>query len=351
MKQITRKLIALLLVLTTLVFLSACTTETPAVLQETTTEAPATEATADETGEEVVTETFPEEGVFVYIGRGLSDPFCALNAYAMQDVFLEAHPGWSFIIKDADNDAAKLIQIIEDATAQGVDIIADGGVAGADATSAVKDAIANGIFVYGVEVACSETEPEIAPYVCVDFYHTYKVLMDWSVDQIPENANAVVLSGIQGFEPCVERERALNEMLEQRPDINILAWQYANYATDDATVIMEDWLQVYDNIDAVISLTDTMAIGAIEAYHAAGIDCKDVWICGVDALLDACNYIKEGELDVSVFRPPVAYANAELSLCERYYDGDITDQGEVVVIEPEIIVTLDNVDEIIAAQE
>lgn len=273
----------------------------------------------------------PDEGTVVYIARALSDPFAALNAQAAQEAFLEAYPNWTFTIKDADNDAAKLIQILEDAATQGVDIVYDGGVAGADATQAVKDAQAAGVFVFGVEVAASEVEPEIAPYICVDFYHTYKVLMDWSLDQIPENANAVVLSSIEGFDPCIERERALNEMLEERPDINVLAWQYCDYDTTEAMNQMEDWLQHYDNIDAVISLTDTMAIGAIEAYRANNIDCTDVWICGVDALLDACSYIESGELTVSVFRPPSAYAEAEVELIEDYYAGNVED-GEVRVI-------------------
>lgn len=341
-----KKFIALLLVvlLATSAFVG-CSTTSP--IDEQIAES---EQTGEKTDVAVDENGFPETGTLVYIARGMSDPFAALNAYTAQEVFLEAHPGWTFSIKDADNDASKLLQIIEDATTQGVDIIANGGVAGADCTAAIKNAIDAGIFVFGIEVPVSDSEPDIAPYVCVDFYNTYKVLMDWSVDQVPENANAVVLSGIQGFEPCTERERALNEFLEARPDVNVLAYQYANYNTDEAMKIMEDWLQMYDDIDAVICLTDTMAVGAIEAYRAAGIDCTDVWICGVDALLDACAYIESGELTVSVFRPPQAYAEGELELCERYYAGDVTDPGEVVTLNCEIVVTQENVDEIIAMQ-
>ena len=314
--------------------------------------APAASSASTEAASAASTEAggFPETGTFVYIGRGMADPFCALNAAVMQKMFLEAHPGWTFSIQDANNDAAKLIQIIEDATAQGVDIIGNGGVAGADCEAAARDAIDSGIFMFGIETPVAEKDG-IAPYVYVDFYNTYKVLMDWSVDQVPEGANAVVLSGIQGFEPCTERERALEEFLAARPDVNVLAYQYANYNTDEAMDIMEDWLQMYDNIDAVISLTDTMAIGAIEAYRAAGVDCTDVWICGVDALKDACGYIKSDELTVSVFRAPAAYAQAEIDLCERYYAGELTDPTEAVLLNCEVIVTKENVDDILAQQE
>lgn len=316
--------------------------------------APAQDAAAEEsTGTTGATAAaaggFPESGTFVYIGRGMADPFCALNASVMERMFLEAYPGWTFSIQDANNDAAKLIQIIEDATAQGVDIIGNGGVAGADCEAAARDAIDNGIFVFGIETPVAEKEG-IAPYVYVDFYNTYKVLMDWSEDQVPQDANVVVLSGIEGFDPCVQRERALDEFLEARPDVNVLAYQYANYNTDEAMNIMEDWLQMYDNIDAVISLTDTMAIGAIEAYRAAGVDCTDVWICGVDALKDACAYIESGELTVSVFRAPSAYAEAEIDLCERYYAGQLDDPYEAVLLNCEVIVTAENVDDILAQQ-
>ena len=343
-----KKVLAMFMVAVTLVLCVGCGNQSTAESSESvsSTNSVTSNSGVADTEEGVV----PDSGTFVYIGRGLSDPFCALCAQAMQSAFLDKYPNWTFSIQDADNDASKLIEILENCITQGVDVIADGGVADSDATATVKEVIDADIFIYGVEIAPSEKE-DIAPYVYVDFYNTYKVLMDWSLDQVPENANVVILSGIQGFAPCTAREKALDEFLEARPDVNVLDKQYANYNTDEAMNIMEDWLQMYDNIDAVLSLTDTMAIGAIEAYRAAGMDCTDVWICGVDALTDACGYIESGELTVSVFRSPQKYAEAGIDLIERYYAGEITDPGEAVLLNCEVIVTKDNVEEILAEQQ
>ncbi len=291
----------------------------------------------------------PEEGSAVYISRSMEDSFGALLAYALQDAFEEKHPGWSFSIQDSDNDASKQLEFMENAIAAGVDVMIVQSVADANCLSTAQEAIDEGILVMCYEVPFEEGN-DICPLVYSDFYTTYRVLMDYAEENVPENANAVVLSGIEGFAPCVSREDALNEFLEARSDVNVLAYQYANYNTDEAMNIMEDWLQQYDNIDAVICLTDTMAIGAIEAYRANNIDCTDVWICGVDSLLDACGYIQNGELTASVFRPPVSFADAAMGVIDNFYAGT-QDMTERIALNSDLVVTKENVEEIIAMQQ
>ena len=45
-----------------------------------------------------------------------------------------------------------------------------------------------------------------------------------------------------------------------------------------------------------------MAIGAIQAMKAAGVDMKDVVVGGVDATQDALAAMQAGDLDVTVFQ-------------------------------------------------
>lgn len=45
--------------------------------------------------------------------------------------------------------------------------------------------------------------------------------------------------------------------------------------------------------DAIISNNDAMALGAIEALHAQGMDPKDYIIVGVDATVDGCTAVEE----------------------------------------------------------
>ena len=65
---------------------------------------------------------------------------------------------------------------------------------------------------------------------------------------------------------------------------------------------MDDWLQVYDEIDAVLAMNDGMALGCIEACKADGRDLSQMQFYGIDGLGDACLSIQAGELTASVLQ-------------------------------------------------
>ena len=64
---------------------------------------------------------------------------------------------------------------------------------------------------------------------------------------------------------------------------------------------MENWLASGDQIDAVASNNDEMAIGAIQAIEAAGKLGK-ILVGGVDASPDALAEMDKGRLNVTVFQ-------------------------------------------------
>jgi len=60
----------------------------------------------------------------------------------------------------------------------------------------------------------------------------------------------------------------------------------------------------------LIANNDEMAIGAIQAMKAAGIDMATVQVGGVDATQDALAAMAAGDLDVTVFQNAVAQGAA-----------------------------------------
>ena len=65
---------------------------------------------------------------------------------------------------------------------------------------------------------------------------------------------------------------------------------------------MTNWLSAGTPFDGVITNNDEMAIGAIQAIKAAGIDMATVVVGGIDATRDALATIQAGDLDVTVFQ-------------------------------------------------
>ena len=87
----------------------------------------------------------------------------------------------------------------------------------------------------------------------------------------------------------------------------LLTSQTAKFSRVEGQNVMENLLQQFPEIDAVICGNDEMALGAIEAIDAAG-RLGEMKVSGFDGNNDALNSIKEGRLFVSGDQRPDAQA-------------------------------------------
>jgi ABC-type sugar transport system substrate-binding protein len=72
----------------------------------------------------------------------------------------------------------------------------------------------------------------------------------------------------------------------------------------------------------VVSNNDEMAIGAIQALKAAGVDMSKVIVAGVDATQDALAAMKAGDLDVTVFQNAAAQGSGAVDTALKLAKGD-----------------------------
>ena len=108
---------------------------------------------------------------------------------------------------------------------------------------------------------------------------------------------------------------------------------------------MEGWMQAYDDIDAVISMNDAMAIGAYEAAKDAG-KADDMLFYGVDGLADAAVSIAEGGLTATALQDAQVMAEEGARIVHEVLTGENTEGYEKVQI-PVTLITSENVDEFI----
>lgn len=66
---------------------------------------------------------------------------------------------------------------------------------------------------------------------------------------------------------------------------------------------MENILQTHQDIQAVFSQNDEMALGAMEAINAAGLQ-DDIIVIGFDGTEDALQSISNGELNATIAQQP-----------------------------------------------
>jgi ribose transport system substrate-binding protein len=80
----------------------------------------------------------------------------------------------------------------------------------------------------------------------------------------------VLLEGFAGNGAAEEARKGHEEVLATFPDIEILATEYSSWSREDGKSIMENWLQAFPQIDAVIADSGIQQQGAYEAAEAAG---------------------------------------------------------------------------------
>ena len=129
--------------------------------------------------------------------------------------------------------------------------------------------------------------------------------MKYMIDYMKKNAfNIVVIEGPMGQSAQLQRMEGIENVLKDYPDIQILDQNTANWSRSEAMTLMETWITTYgDDIDAVVSENDEMALGAVEAYRKSEyVPSKWPVIFGIDGLDSALEAVKSGKMIASDFQ-------------------------------------------------
>lgn len=200
---------------------------------------------------------------------------------------------------DGNNDAATQLSQVETMIADGVDAIIL-NPQDADACSACVDAADEaGIPIIGVNTMVNNDK--LTAYVGSQDVSAGEDIMKYMIDYMKKDAfNIVVIEGPMGQSAQLQRMEGIENVLKDYPDIQILAKNTANWSRSEAMTLMETWITTYgDDIDAVVSENDEMALGAREAIEAQGMDIPCI---GIDGITDAVAAVESGKMIASDFQ-------------------------------------------------
>ncbi|KQY78085.1 sugar ABC transporter substrate-binding protein [Microbacterium sp. Root1433D1] len=180
--------------------------------------------------------------------------------------------------------------------------------------------------------------------VDADPYKQGAVVAQLALEEIPENANVVVLNGPAGnFHSTARREAWEAEFFEKRPDVKIVAEDIANWNKDEAMTLMEDWSLANPDVDAIISMNDNMASGALEAVKGKG-GFDGILAYGVDGTPEAVLLIEAGTMTATSLQNARELAQLNLKAVHDLLTG-AEDEVNVDIGNP--LITKDNVQEYI----
>lgn len=248
-------------------------------------------------------------------------------------------------IEDAQGDISRQQSQIENFVATGVDGIivmlvdADFG----KSISEVAEAIDIPLVFVNMIPSSMDSFPKRQAWVGSDEYQAGFLETTEICKQLDGSGDAVILMGQLGTTGQRGRTAATLDVLksEECNGIKVIDKQTADWMRTPAMDLMTNWISAGIVPDAVIANNDEMALGAIQALKASGVDMKDVVVGGVDATQDALNAMEIGDLDVTVYQSAKGQGQGALDTILKIVHDEPFEQRVSI---PFKLVTVDQVD-------
>jgi erythritol transport system substrate-binding protein len=150
-----------------------------------------------------------------------------------------------------------------------------------------------------------------------------------------ESGNYVELVGKESDTNAGIRSQGYHDIIDQYPDMKMVARESANWSQTEAKADMESIMQANPDIKGVICGNDTMALGAMAALKTAGKG--EVIVVGFDGSDDVIDSIKAGDIKATVLQPCTRGAEMAVEQADKYLKEGSTGLPERQLVDCELI--------------
>jgi ribose transport system substrate-binding protein/inositol transport system substrate-binding protein len=248
--------------------------------------------------------------------------------------------GLNLTVYDGGKDPAKQVSQLETATTQGISCIIVEPASVDGLVPAIESAVKAGIPVVVVNQMISKPEAASA-FVGVSNVDGGVMEMKAAAEAIGGKGNVAFLLGPMGSDGQIGRTQGYYDVLKDYPDIKVVFEQTANWNTDEALTLVENWLQSGTEINAIVANNDGMAMGALKAVEDAKLLDK-IKIYGLDATPDALAAVKDGKLAATVSQSTTAQGQAAMDACYKLVKGEAVEKQILVSF---TLINKDNISE------
>ncbi|QUI24030.1 sugar ABC transporter substrate-binding protein [Vallitalea pronyensis] len=183
--------------------------------------------------------------------------------------------------------------------------------------------------------------PEGAFYVGSEEIKAGIMQMEFLAEKLGGNGKIAILMGKLDNEGALKRTEGVEQISAKYDGIDIVDKQTGLWQRNEGMMKTEDWLNRFgDELKAIASNNDDMALGAIQALKDGGRD--DILVVGVDATPDGLNALKNGELTATVFQDAAGQGGGAIELAYKAAQGDKPEQEKWIDFK---LVTPENLDE------
>lgn len=205
--------------------------------------------------------------------------------------------GYTLIVENSGNDAAKERSNVEDLLQQGISALIINPTDSDAVGNSIKLANAKNIPVITVDRAANSGD--VACFIASDNVKAGKMAAEFLAKKLGNKGNIVELSGTPGASATNDRGKGFKDQIALTTGIKVVANQSANFDRQKGLDVMQNIMQSTPAFNAVFAQNDEMALGAVKAL--AG---KKVLIVGIDGGADSEKAVKDGTMAATIAQQP-----------------------------------------------
>lgn len=196
----------------------------------------------------------------------------------------------------------------------------------------------------GIPVFCMDREINVAgiakAQLISDNFQGAQLGGEYFVELMGEKGDWIELVGKESDTNAGVRSQGYHSIIDQYPDMVMVARETANWSQTEAFADVESLLQANPSVNGIICGNDTMALGAQAAAEAAGRD--DIIVMGFDGNDNVLDSMLQGKIKGTVMQPNALNAEMAVELADKFIKTGSTGMDQEKILNGCFLITPDD---------
>lgn len=228
--------------------------------------------------------------------------------------------GYDLVVLDSQNDPAKERANVEDLVQLGVIALL---INPTDSDAVIKTVeVANKSNIPVITLDRQANGGKITSHIASDNIKGGEMAAEYVLDKFKDEKgpiNVVEIQGIPGASATRDRGEGFHNIMYKNDKFNFISIQAADFDRQKGLQVMENIIQANPNIQVVFAHNDEMALGAVKAIKASGINAL---VIGFDGNDDAKDSIDANEMTATIAQQPDLIGALGVELANKIYNGE-----------------------------
>ncbi|MDM0828697.1 ribose ABC transporter substrate-binding protein RbsB [Clostridium perfringens] len=228
--------------------------------------------------------------------------------------------GYDLVVLDSQNDPAKERANVEDLVQLGVIALL---INPTDSDAVIKTVeVANKSNIPVITLDRQANGGKITSHIASDNIKGGEMAAEYVLDKFKDEKgpiNVVEIQGIPGASATRDRGEGFHNIMDKNDKFNFISIQAADFDRQKGLQVMENIIQANPNIQVVFAHNDEMALGAVKAIKASGINAL---VIGFDGNDDAKDSIDANEMTATIAQQPDLIGALGVELANKIYNGE-----------------------------